>query len=126
MCGRALGYLARIKDLAVCQSGSPEELLWPILSASLNFHRPLLPNLRVLHIHFYVYGRNEYFIPLLSPSIKTLAIDCERRPRLDAILTFLNLAKARGCDLEDFTLIGAPIHYSSHAIRQHTKGVVSH
>lgn len=100
----------------MCLNGSPEGLLWPILSASFDSHGPLLPNLERLDIEFYIYDRNEYLIPLLSTSLKTLVISCERPPKLNAIFTFLNLAKVQGCDLKHFTYYGDPIHHIPEAI----------
>lgn len=107
-CERALGYLARVRSLGVdLDEKIPEGLLWPILSASFESHGlPLLPNLERLDIDFYTYDRNEYLIPLLSPSLKTLIIRCKRPPKLNAIFSLLNIARVQGCDLEHFAYYG--------------------
>lgn len=89
--------------------------MWPIL-ACLCPHRPILPNLQRLEVSFFIYDRNEYLIPLLSPSLKTLVIDCVCPPKHNAIPTFLNLAKVRGCHLEDFTYLEHPTYKVFEAI----------
>lgn len=90
--------------------------IWPILCACLDSNGPLLPNLKELRVSFQTYDRNEYIIPLLSPSIKVLMISGECPLKGDAILTILNVIKVRGCDLEDFTYSGPPIRYVPEAI----------
>lgn len=106
ICERVLTYLARVKQLRVYHGGYVGEP-WPILAASLSVRGPLLPNLNTLCVTFYAWDHIESQITLLSPSLKTLVIECKRSPKLGAIVTFMNLAKARGCDLRSFTFIGA-------------------
>lgn len=79
--------------------------MWSIL-ASICPHRPILPNLQRLEVLFFLYSRKEYLLPLLSPSLKTLLFSCAHPPKPKVISTLLNIAKTRGCTLEDFTYLG--------------------
>lgn len=100
---RALGYLTRIRQLTTEHHFRSSEPIWPILSTCLNSRKPLLPNLQCLEIEYFSDDRNEYLIPLLSPSLKTLLIQNDHPLK---VRTILNLAKVSNCDLEHFAYDG--------------------
>lgn len=81
-----------------------DESIWPILLTCLGPHGPLLPDLQRLELILHTYDRNEYLTPLLSPPLTTLEIYTVHSPKNN----LLNLASARGCDLEDFQYRGPP------------------
>lgn len=107
---RTLEYLAWISELTVVHNEPPgvAEPIWLILSICLGTREPLLPNLRRLNIEYLAFDRTEleYLIPLLSPSLKVLSIRCTHPPKVRAISTILNFAKASGCSLKNFVYDG--------------------
>ncbi len=118
---RVLNYLARIRELTVDHGRPPgaRQITWPILSACLNPGKPLLPNLRRLKIDYFNYSCNEHLVPLLSPSLKKIAIefrDPQKPP--NTVLMILSLAELNGCDLEIFKYTGPLLHRLPESVTQ--------
>ncbi len=119
---RALEYLARIRHLGLSQTRLPneEELLCPILSDCLDCFGPLMPSLQRLDLtcDFKVTRgfRIDCLTPTLSSVLKVLKIDGYGLEEDKPTLPMLDLARARGCDLEVFICNITTINHAVEAL----------